>query len=210
MSSELSPISVLVVDDHPVVRGGLCAFLSIEPDIRVVAEAGTAAEAVDLYFKHRPAVVLMDLLLPDASGTEAVRQIYARAPSAQILILTTLSGDEEIYQALEAGARGYLLKDMVRTQVVHAIREVAAGRRFVPPQVAAHMFDRLPRVGLTQREIEVLQMVSSGMKNKEIAYGLGVSEATVNAHVQHLLTKLDVSDRTEAVTVALRRGIIRL
>jgi DNA-binding NarL/FixJ family response regulator len=204
------PISVLVVDDHPVVRGGLCAFLSSGPNFLIAGEAATGAEAVDLYFKLRPSVVLMDLLLPDFSGVEAVRQICTRAPSAKIVVLTTVSADEQVYQALEAGARGYLLKDMVLTQVVQALRYVSSGRRYIPPQVAHLMAGNLPRPKLTSREVEVLQMAASGMRNKEIAYELGISEATVSTHIQHVLTRLNVSDRTQAVTVALRRGFIRL
>jgi len=208
MSTSLT--TVLVVDDHPVVRDGLNAIISSEPDMQLVGEAGTGIDAVAAYLEVRPAVVLMDLLLPDISGSEAIRRICEKAPNARVIVLTTVAGDEEIYRALEAGARGYLLKDMVRRELIHAIREVAAGRRYVPAEVGARIAESLPRPDVTSREIEVLQLIASGLKNKEVAFRLGVSEATVNAHVKHILAKLNASDRTHAVTIALRRGIIRL
>jgi DNA-binding NarL/FixJ family response regulator len=207
---DTKPISVLVVDDHPVVRDGLRAIVSSEPDMEIVGDVGTGSEGVDAYFALRPAVVLMDLLLPDISGAEAIRQICQRAPGAQIIVLTTVVGDAEIYRALEGGARGYLLKDMVRKELIQAIRAVSTGRRYVPAQVGAHIAENLPRPDITAREIEVLQLIASGFKNKEVAHRLAVSEATVNAHIKHILEKLNASDRTHAVTVALRRGIIRL
>jgi two-component system, NarL family, response regulator len=205
-----SPITVLVVDDHPVVRDGLRAMISSEPDMNVVGDVGTGREAVDSYFELRPAVVLMDLRLPDMSGTEAIRQICLRSKAAQILVLTTVDGDEEIYRALEAGARGYLLKDMVRRELVQAIREVHQGRRYIPAAVGVRIAENLPRPGVTAREVEVLQLLASGLRNKEIAHRLEVSESTVNAHIKHVLAKLQVTERAHAVTVALRRGIIRL
>ena len=205
-----NPITVLVVDDHPVVRDGLNAIISSEPDMQVVGEAGTGVDAVTAYLDVHPNVVLMDLLLPDISGAEAIRRICAQSPNARIIVLTTVDGDEGIYRALEAGARGYLLKDMVRRELIQAIREVAGGRRYIPAQVGARIAENLPRPDVTAREIEVLQLIASGLKNKEVAYRLGVSEATVNAHIKHILSKLNASDRTHAVTIALRRGIIRL
>ncbi len=208
--SPKSPITVLVVDDHPVVRDGLMAIISAESDISVVCDVGTADEGIKAYFKLKPSVVLMDLLLPDRSGTEAIREICEKSHQAQIIVLTTLSGDEEIYRALEAGARGYLLKDMVRKELIQAIREVHAGRRYIPAQVGARIAENLPRPDLTSREVEVLRLVASGMRNKEVAFELNVSEATVNAHIKHILSKLHATDRTQAVMVALRRGVIRL
>ena len=208
--SERKRITVLVVDDHPVVRDGLRAIVSSEPDMEIVADVGTGAAGVESYLALRPSIVLMDLLLPDISGTEAIGQICQRAPAAQIIVLTTVGGDIEIYRALEAGARGYLLKDMVRKDLIHAIRAVAAGRRYIPAQVGSLIAENLPRPDITAREVEVLQLIASGLRNKEIAYELGVSEATANAHVKRILEKLNASDRTHAVTVALRRGIIRL
>jgi len=208
--SERKRITVLVVDDHPVVRDGLRAIVSSEPDMEIVADVGTGAAGVESYLALRPSIVLMDLLLPDISGTEAIGQICQRAPAAQIIVLTTVGGDIEIYRALEAGARGYLLKDMVRKDLIHAIRAVAAGRRYIPAQVGSLIAENLPRPDITAREVEVLQLIASGLRNKEIAHELGVSEATANAHVKRILEKLNASDRTHAVTVALRRGIIRL
>jgi two-component system NarL family response regulator len=205
-----TPITVLVVDDHPVVRDGLTAIISSEPDMQVVGDAGTAAEGVALYDQLKPSVVLMDLLLPDFSGSEAIRRICQRHSNAVVIVLTTVDGDEEIYRALEAGARGYLLKDMVRRELIQAIRDVHGGRRYIPAQVGARIAENLPRTDITAREIEVLQHVASGLKNKQIADRLSVSEDTVNAHMKHILSKLHASDRTHAVTVALRRGIIRL
>jgi DNA-binding NarL/FixJ family response regulator len=205
-----TPIKVLVVDDHPVVRDGLTAIISSEPDMEVIGDAGTAAEGVSLYEALHPSVVLMDLLLPDFSGSEAIRRICQRSPNAVVIVLTTVDGDEEIYRAIEAGARGYLLKDMVRKELIQAIREVHGGRRYIPARVGARIAEYLPRTDITAREIEVLQQIAGGLKNKQIADELGLSEDTVNAHVKHILAKLHASDRTHAVTVALRRGIIRL
>lgn len=204
------PVSVVIVDDHPVVRDGLCAMISAEADIQVVAEAGTGAEALDVIPKLRPTVVLMDLLLPDIGGSEVIRRLCSSSSDTAFLVLTTVGGDEDIYRAIEAGARGYLFKDMARKELVHAIRAVAKGQRYIPAQVGSRIAENLPRPGLTLREIEVLQSVAAGLRNKEIAYQLGVSEATINAHVKHILEKLNASDRTHAVTTALRRGIIRL
>jgi two-component system, NarL family, response regulator len=209
-SSITSPITVLVVDDHPVVRDGLEAIINSEPGMKVVGDVGKGVDAVALYFALRPNIVLMDLLLPDIHGAEAIRRICEKSSNAQIIVLTTLDGDEEIYRALEAGARGYLLKDMVRRELVQAIRDVSAGKRYIPAQVGARIAENLPRPDITAREIEVLQLIASGLRNKEVAYRLTVSESTVNAHVKHILSKLDVTDRTHAVTVALRRGIIHL
>jgi two-component system NarL family response regulator len=203
-------ISIMIVDDHPVVREGLTSIISSQDDLHVIGEASTGSESVKLYFALRPQVVVMDLLLTDISGTEAIRRICQKSSDARILVLTTLSGDEEIYRALEAGARGYLLKDMVRRELIHAIHEVSAGRRYIPVEVGARLAEALPRPDLTSREIEVLRLVAAGLRNKEIAFNLSISEATVNAHVKHILSKLNAADRTQAVVVALQRGILRL
>jgi two-component system, NarL family, response regulator len=208
--SDSQLVSVAVVDDHPVVRHGLCALIDAEEDIRVVAELGSAGEALTIIPKLRPKVVLMDLLLPDKLGTEVIQVISKISSDIGFIVLTTLAGDEEIYRAMEAGARGYLFKDMARKELIHAIRAVAKGQRYVPAQVGARIAENLPRPGLTAREIEVLNFIAAGRRNKEIAYEIGVSETTVNAHVKHILEKLNASDRTLAVTTALRRGIIRL
>ncbi|HEU0119604.1 MAG TPA: response regulator transcription factor [Bryobacteraceae bacterium] len=201
---------VLLVDDHPVVRDGLKAMLSVEPDIEIVGEASSGSQGVELCFQLRPDVVLMDLLLPDKNGTDAIHEICGRIHNTSIIVLTAVAGDEEIYRALEAGARGYLLKDMARLELVQAIRTVRSGRRYLPPTVGSRLAESFPRPGLTAREIEVLGLVATGQKNKEIAYELDISEATVNAHVKRVLQKLQAADRTQAVTTALRRGIIRL
>lgn len=204
------PVTVAVVDDHPVVRDGLSAIISTEIDLRVVAEAATGEEALSVIPRLRPAVTLMDLLLPDISGSEVIKRLCGASSDSSFIVLTTVAGDEEIYRALEAGARGYLFKDMARKELIHAIRAVARGQRYIPDKVGRHIAENLPRPGLSPREIEVLQFVAGGLRNKEIAYQLSLSEATINAHVKHILEKLNASDRTHAVTTALRRGIIRL
>ena len=203
-------IRILIVDDHPVVREGLSSMISAEPDMEVVGEAANAADAIESFSRLRPSVVLMDLLLPDTEGSEAISSICGRFSDAQILVLTSAAGDEDIYRALEAGARGFLFKDMAPRELMQAIRTVSAGRRYVPAPVGARLAENLPRTELTVREIEVLQLVASGLRNKEVAFKLNVSESTINAHVKHIFEKLAVRDRTEAVTTALRRGLIRL
>ena len=205
-----NPVTIVIVDDHPVVRDGLNAVLSTEPDLQVVGEVGTGADALTLVQKLRPSVVLMDLLLPDINGSEVIRRLCATYSDINFIVLTTVAGDEEIYRALEAGARGYLFKDMARKELIQAIRAVHKGQRYIPASVGSRIAENLPRTDLTSREIEVLQLVAAGLRNKEIAYRINVSEATVNAHVKHVLQKLHASDRTHAVTTALKRGIIRL
>jgi two-component system, NarL family, response regulator len=208
--STSQPITVMLVDDHPVVREGLHAMISAEKDMKVVGQAKTGAEALSLWAELRPMIVLMDLLLPDTNGAEVIRRICEKSSSSHVVVLTSVCGDEDIYKALESGARGFLFKDMVREMLVGAIREVHAGRRYLPAQVGARMAENFPRPGLSSREIEILRLVATGLKNKEIAGKLDISEATVNSHVKHILEKLGASDRTHAVTSALRRGIIRL
>jgi DNA-binding NarL/FixJ family response regulator len=200
----------MIVDDHPVVREGLNAMISVESDMVVVGEAGTAAEAIELFAKLRPNVILMDLLLPDLDGSEAIRRIAGKSSDVSIVVITSVGADEQIYEALEAGARGYLFKDMVRKELLQAIKAVRMGRRYIPAQVGIRLAEGLPRPSLSAREIEVLQLVAVGNRNKEIAYDLKLSEAIVNAHIKHILQKLHASDRTEAVTIALKRGFIRL
>jgi len=207
---ESKPLTVAIVDDHPVVRDGLCAMISAAPGLEVVAELGSGEEALALIPQLRPMIVIMDLLLPDIEGAQVIKRICANSSDIAFIVLTTLVGDEAIYRALEAGARGYLFKDMARKELISAIHAVATGRRYIPAQVGSRIAENLPRTGLSTREIEVLQSVAAGMRNKEIAFQLGVSEATVNAHIKHILEKLHASDRTHAVTTALRRGIIRL
>lgn len=206
----LAPISILTVDDHDLVRKGIAAILSTEPDLRLVAEANTGADAVSLHRKYRPDVTLMDLRLPDKSGIETTRQIRCEAPSAKIIALTSYDGDQDIYRALEAGVRGYLLKEMVHTEIVRAIRIVCAGKRFIPQEVTQQLNGYFPEVALTPREVEVLSLVARGFGNKEVGDVLGTAPGTVKAHVQSILSKLGAKDRTHAVTLALRRGIIHL
>lgn len=205
-----NPITVLIVDDHPVVRDGLSAMLSAEPDIRLVGEAGTGAEALAMIPALRPSVVVVDLLLPDIGGAEIIRRVCSRSSDTGFVVLTSVAGDEEIYRALEAGARGYLFKDAARKELTQAIRAVHRGQRYIPAQVGSRIAENLPRTDLSSREIEVLQLVAVGSRNKEVAYQLGITEATVNTHMKHILEKLHATDRTQAVTTALRRGIIRL
>src|SRR5690349_2180850 len=195
--SEIKGVSVVIVDDHPVVRDGLCAMVSAEADITVVGEAGTAAEGLAMIPELCPAVVVMDLLLPDLGGAEVIRRLSQQSSDTAYLVLTTLVGDEEIYRAMEAGARGYLFKDMARKELIHAIRTVSQGRRYIPADVGSKIAENLPRTDLTAREIEVLQMVAAGMRNKEIGGQLNLAEATVNTHLKHILEKLNASDRTK-------------
>jgi DNA-binding NarL/FixJ family response regulator len=205
-----APISILTVDDHDLVRKGIAAILSTEADLRLVGEANTGADAVRLYRKYQPDVTLMDLRLPDKSGIETTREIRSEAPAAKIIALTSYDGDQDIYRALEAGVRGYLLKEMVHTEIVRAIRIVYAGKRFIPQEVTQQLSGYFPEVALTPREVEVLSLVARGFGNKEVGDVLGTAPGTVKAHVQSILSKLGAKDRTHAVTIALRRGIIHL
>jgi len=204
------PISILSVDDYDLVRKGVAAILSTEPDVYLIAEADTAQEAIRLYREHRPDVTLMDLRLPDKSGIETTREIREEFPDAKIIALTSYDGDQDIYRALEAGVRGYLLKEMVHTEVIRAIRIVHAGKRFIPLEVSQQVSGFFPEVALTPREIDVLALVARGFGNKEVGDVLGTAPGTVKAHVQSILSKLGAKDRTHAVTIALRRGIIHL
>lgn len=185
-------------------------MLSVEPDLVVVAEAQDGAEAIALHAVNRPDVTLMDMRMPRVDGVEAIRAIIAADPPARILAVTTYDGDADIYRALDAGACGYLLKDMLTRDVVSAVRSAALGRRVIPTAVAGRLAEFTPRVQLTSRELQVLGMVAKGLRNREIARVIGRTEETVKVHIKHVMTKLDVSDRTEAVTVALARGIIHL
>jgi DNA-binding NarL/FixJ family response regulator len=203
-------IRILSVDDHDLVRKGIAAILSTEPDLRLVADASTGADAIRLYRQHRPDVTLMDLRLPDKNGIETTRDIRSEFPEAKIIALTSYDGDQDIYRALEAGVRGYLLKEMVHTEVVRAIRVVYSGKRFIPLEVTQQLHGFFPEVALTPREIEVLSLVARGLGNKEVGDMLGTAPGTVKAHVQSILSKLGAKDRTNAVTIALRRGIIHL
>ena len=203
-------IRILSVDDHDLVRKGIAAVLSTEPDLELIAEANNAAEAVRLYKQHLPDLTLMDLRLPDKSGIDATREIRDEFPAAKIIALTSYDGDQDIYRALEAGVRGYLLKEMVHAEVIRAIRIVHAGKRYIPSEVTEQLSGFFPEVALTPREVEVLTLVARGFGNKEVGDVLGTAPGTVKAHVQSILSKLGAKDRTHAVTLALRRGIIHL
>jgi len=199
-----------VVDDHFMVRMGLTASLNVEPDMEVVAEVGTGEAALNAYNEHRPNLVIMDVRLPGMSGAEATAAILREFPDACIMMLSTHSGEEEIYRAMQSGARGYVLKSVMREDLLRAIREVHEGKRHLDPIVASHLADRIAHRSLTSREIEVLKMVAKGFGNKEIATALNIAEVTVKLHVSHVLEKLNVKDRTEAATAAVQRGIISL
>jgi DNA-binding NarL/FixJ family response regulator len=203
-------IRIMVVDDHPLLRLGLKTVIGTEPDMEVVAEAADGAEAVALYSVHRPDVVLMDLRMPKMDGTAAIEAIHKGDRDARIVALTTYDGDADIHRALTAGAVGYLIKDMIGTEVSAAIRSAAAGRRVIPPAVAGRLAEFTPRLDLTAREVEVLRFAAKGLRNKDIARVIGRTEATVKVHLKNIMAKLGVEDRTEAVTLAYQRGIIHL
>ncbi|WP_284351402.1 response regulator [Roseisolibacter agri] len=203
-------IRVMTVDDHPIVRAGIRALIENEADMTVVAEGGDGAEAVALFEAHRPDVVLMDLRLPRLDGVGATRAIVAAHPAARIVALTSYDGDADIYRALDAGACGYLIKDMLGTEVVGAVRSAATGKRVIPTEVANRLAEFVPRVDLTAREIEVLRLAAKGLRNRAIAQRIGRTEATVKVHLRNVMAKLGVDDRTEAVMIALQRGVIHL
>ena len=206
----MDPIRILVVDDHNVVRQGLIALLKTVPDVNVVAEGSDGEQAVELFRQHRPDVTIMDLRMPRKSGVEAIAEIRREAPAARVIVLTTFDGDEDIYRALQAGARGYLLKDMFGEELIDAIRTVHAGKQRIPAAVAQRLAERMGGPSLTARELEVLKCIVGGRSNKEIGNELSISEATVKTHINNLLGKLGVTDRTQAATTALQRGIVHL
>jgi two-component system NarL family response regulator len=205
-----APIRVLVADDHPIVRGGLSALVDDHPRMRLVAEAETGAQAVALALEHRPDVILMDLRMPAMGGVEAIRAIRSAWPNARVIVLTTYDGDEDIYQALQAGARAYLLKDASRAELLEAVEAVHRGEKRIPPEVGAKLAERVAGQELTPRELDVLSAIVEGRSNKEIGRALYLTEGTVKFHVNNILAKLGVNDRTQAATEALRRGFVRL
>jgi DNA-binding NarL/FixJ family response regulator len=209
-AAEPARIRVLCVDDHPLLRQGIGALVGAQPDMALVAQGATGREGIELYRQHRPDVTLMDLRLPDLNGIEALRAIRSEFPEARVVMLTTFEGDVEIHRALEAGARGFLLKTMPPAEVVDAIRLVHAGRKRIPPAVAERLAEHVADEALTPREVEVLRHVAEGGRNKEIGDRLAISEETVKVHLKHIMDKLGAGDRTEAVAVAIRRGIIQL
>ena len=203
-------IRVLLAEDHVVVRNGLAAIINQEKDMEVVAEAGEGGEAVELWKKHRPDITLMDLRMPGLSGANAIYEIHEMNPEVRIIVLTTFDGDEDIYRAIRAGAKAYLLKDVKREELFHCIREVHAGRIVIPPAIAAKLAGHQCAEQLTPRELEVLKLLAEGKPNKLIASALSIGEVTVKSHVRAIFAKLNVLSRTEAIAAASRTGLIRL
>jgi two-component system, NarL family, response regulator len=203
-------IRILLVDDHPLLRDGLRASIGVEADMQVVGEASNGQEALELFREHRPDITLMDLKMPVMGGVQAIQAIRGQFASAKVIVLSTYEGDEDIYRALEAGAATYLLKDTLSKDLVRVIRAVFAGERTLPAPVAQRLADRMLQPALTARELEVLRLIAQGLRNKEIAGRLGISEETAQSHVRHILSKFGLHDRTEAVAVAVRRGIVHL
>jgi DNA-binding NarL/FixJ family response regulator len=201
-------IRVLSVDDHPLLREGIAAVLEGQPDMVLVGQASNGREAIEGFRQHRPDVTLMDLRMPDMSGIEAITAIRAEFPNARIIVLTTYAGDVQAAGALKAGASGYLLKNLVRKELLETIRAVYAGKRRVPPEIATEIAEHIADDALTEREIDVLRRVAAGKSNKVIAAELYISEGTVKTHMKSILPKLDASDRTHAVMIALKRGIL--
>lgn len=203
-------IRIMVVEDHHIVRQGLVALLNTVPDMTVVAEASDGKNALDLFRQHQPDVTLMDLRLPNMGGVEAVTEIRKQFSNARIIVLTTFDGDEDIYRALQAGARGYLLKGMFGDELMDAIRAVHSGKSRIPAVIAERLALRMGGSPLTTRELDVLKLIVAGKSNKEIGADLAISEATVKTHINSILSKLSVTDRTQAATTALQRGLVHL
>jgi DNA-binding NarL/FixJ family response regulator len=208
--SEEKRIRVFSVDDHPLLREGIAAIIDNQPDMVMVAQAASSQDAIQQFRKHRPDVTLMDLRLPDGSGIETMIAIRAEFRDARIIMLTTFEGDVEIKNALESGARGYMLKSMPPKELVEVIRQVHAGKKSIPPQLAAQLAEHMSDEALTEREIQVLSQIAGGNRNRDIAEQLFISEETVKVHIKHIMEKLRASDRTQAVAIGIRRGIIQL
>lgn len=203
-------IRILTVDDHPLLRKGIVTLVNTEPDMKVVAEASTGQQAIELFRLHRPDVTLMDLQMPDMNGTDVIVRIQSEFPDARIMVLTTYSGDAQVFRALKAGARAYILKGHEHPELLDTIRAVHAGRKRIPPDVASDLAEHATEDSLSSREIEVLRLIAVGNSNKLIADQLSIGEATAKTHVANILSKLGANDRAHAVTIGLRRGIIHL
>ena len=208
MATDANKIRIMVIDDQAVVRQGFVSLIKTLPDMEIVAEGSNGREAIELFRRHQPDITLMDLRMPELSGAEATKQIRGEFPAARIIVLTTYDGDEDIYRSVQAGAQGYLLKDMFFEELEAAIRKVHAGARLIPGSVAERLAARMSSSELTGRELEVLRQIVDGKSNKEIGNVINISEATVKSHINKILSKLGVSDRTQAATTALQRGIV--
>ena len=208
--SNKQPIRVFSVDDHPLLREGIAALVNNQPDMELVGEAATGAEAIQQFKEHEPDVTLLDLRLPDMSGIDVLIAIRSEFPEARLVMLTTFEGDVEVQRALQAGARGYLLKNMPPSELLEVIRQVHAGKKRIPPEIASQLLEHMSDEGLTEREVEVLREVADGNRNREIAERLFISEETVKVHIKHIMEKLGAADRTQAVAIGVRRGIIQL
>ena len=208
--SNKQQIRVFSVDDHPLLREGIATLVNNQPDMVLAGEASTGAEAIQQFKQHMPDVTLLDLRLPDMSGIDVLIAIRSEFPAARIVMLTTFEGDVEVQRALQAGARGYLLKNMPPVELLDVIRQVHDGKKRIPPEIASQLLEHMSDEGLTEREVEVLREVADGNRNREIAERLFISEETVKVHIKHIMEKLGAADRTQAVAIGVRRGIIQL